>query len=142
MFGLIFETGVDYVQMMAFPFNSVVISVWNANDTLNGVTNFFNNFNVSTYIPGVGFDTFLVMLYSLIFLIIVVICDIAYVAYSFSKKRFRFTFPLIFMAKVVPIFVTVLFLPIMETLLQVVNCENSEDGTNQVLQSFPDVVCW
>lgn len=101
------------MQMMAFPFNSVVLGVWNANDTLNGVTNFFNNFNVSTYIPGVGFDTFLVLLYSLIFLILVVISDIVYVAYSFSKKRFRFTFPLIFMAKVVPLFVTVLFLPIM-----------------------------
>ena len=113
MFGLIFETGVDYLQMMAFPFNSAVISVWNANDTLNGITNFFNNFNVSTFLPGVSFNTFLVLMYALISVIVVVISDIVYVAYSFSKKRFQFTFPLIFMAKVVPIFVTVLFLPIM-----------------------------
>jgi hypothetical protein len=99
--------------MMAFPFASVVIDVWGAADTLNGVTNFFTRFNVSTYLPGVSFDTFLALMYTLIFLIIVVITDIVYVAYSFSKKRFTFTFPLIFMAKVVPIFVTVLFLPIM-----------------------------
>lgn len=113
------------MQMMAFPFNSAVIVAWNAKDTLNGITNFFNNFNVSTYIPGVGFSTFLVLLYSLIVLIVIVLCDICYVAYSFSKKKFTFTFPLIFMAKVVPVFVTVLFLPIMETLLQVTNCQTS-----------------
>jgi ABC-type uncharacterized transport system permease subunit len=99
--------------MMAFPFNSAVIVVWNANNNLNGIINFFNNFNVSTFLPGISFDTFLVMLYALIFVIIVVLVDVVYVAYSFSKKRFRFTFPLIFMAKVVPLFVTVLFLPIM-----------------------------
>lgn len=108
--------------MMAFPFSSVVINVWNAGDTLNSITTLFNKFNVSTYIPGVGFDTFLILMYSLIFLIIIVICDIVYVAYSFSKKRFRFTWPLVFLAKIVPLIVTVMFLPIMETLLQVVNC--------------------
>lgn len=142
MFGLISETGVDYLQMMAFPFNSVVITVWNANSTLNGITNFFNNFNVSTFLPGVSFTTFLALMYALIAVILVVIIDVVYVAYSFSKKRFHFTFPLIFMAKVVPIFVTVLFLPIMETLLQVVNCNTSNDGTYQYLQSFPTVICW
>jgi uncharacterized SAM-binding protein YcdF (DUF218 family) len=98
--------------MLTFPFNPVVLAVWN-NNTLDGVTNFFKNFNVSSYLPGVDFSTFIILLYALIFLIILVICDIIYVAYSFSKKKFRFTFPLIFMAKVVPIIVTVMFLPIM-----------------------------
>lgn len=127
--------------MLSFPFNTVVMDVWN-NNTLNGITTFFNNFNVSSYMPGIGFSTFLVLLYALIFLIIIVICDIIYVAYSFSKKKFRFTFPLIFMAKIVPLIVSVMFLPIMETLLNVVNCQSSSDGTYQVLQSFPDVICW
>lgn len=112
---------------MAFPFSSAVISTWNAGDTLSSITNLFGKFNVSTYIPGVGFSTFLLLLYSLISLIIIVICDIVYVAYSFSKKRFKFTWPLVFLAKIVPLIVTVMFLPIMETLLQVVNCQ-SVDG--------------
>ena len=67
--------------------------------------------------PGVGFVSFLLMLYSLIFLLILVILDIVYVAYSFSKKKFSFTWPLVFLGKIVPIIVTVMFLPIMETLL-------------------------
>ena len=122
MIGLCFETGVDYLQMMAFPFSDVVINVWNADETLSNITGIFNMINVSTYIPGVGIDTFLILMYSLIFLIILVILDIVYVAYSFSKKKFSFTWPLVFLAKIVPLIVTVMFLPIMETLLEVVNC--------------------
>lgn len=83
------------------------------------------------------------MLYSLIFLIILVIIDIIYVSYSFSKKKFKYTWPLVFLAKVVPLCVTVFFLPIMETLLSVVSCQNSEDLIGvQVMESFPDVNCW
>lgn len=122
MLGLCLETGVDYLQMMSFPFDDVVINVWNADKTLDNITGIFNKINVSTYIPGVGFDTFLILMYSLITLIILVILDIVYVAYSFSKKKFSFTWPLVFLAKIVPLIVTVMFLPIMETLLEVVNC--------------------
>ena len=103
--------------MMAFPFDGAVIAVWNAGDTLDNITGVIGSFNVSTYMPGIEFSTFLILLYSLIFMIILVILDIIYVAYSFSKKKFEFTWPLVLLAKIVPLFVTVLFLPIMETLL-------------------------
>jgi hypothetical protein len=95
-----------------------------------------------SYIPGVSYNTFLIMLYGLIFLIILVILDIIYVSYSFSKKRFKFTWPLVILAKLVPLFVTVFFLPITETLLIVVNCGSAETGDYQVMNSYTDVVCW
>lgn len=113
MIGLCFETGLDYLQMMSFPFSEVVIEVWNSSDTLNEFTDLINIINISSYLPGINFNTFLLMLYSLIFLIIIVICDIVYVAYSFSQKRFKFTLPLIFLGKIVPLIITVFFLPIM-----------------------------
>lgn len=70
----------------------------------------------------VNFSSFLIMLYLLISLIALVIIDIIYVAYSFSKKKFSSTWPLVVMAKVVPLIVTVFFLSIMETLISVVSC--------------------
>lgn len=127
--------------MLAFPFDNTVMSAWNGGDTLSNVSNLFSRLNIMTYLPGVSFDTFLILLYALILLIILVIIDIIYVSYSFSKKRFRFTWPLVILAKLVPLFVTVFFLPITETLLSVVNCSSSDDG-HQVMNSFPDVVCW
>ena len=98
--------------MFAFPFSSNVINVWNANQTLQ-FFNFANIFNIFSYIPGISFSSYMVGLYALVFLIIFVMCDVVYVAYSFSQKRFKFTWPLILLAKIVPLIVTVLFQPIM-----------------------------
>jgi hypothetical protein len=127
--------------MMAFPFNVAVISVWNGGDTLQKVIGLFAKLNITSYLPGVSFNAFLVFLYLLILLIVLVILDIMYVSYSFSKKKFRFTWPLVLLAQIVPLFVTVFFLPMTETLLSVVQCESTDNGY-QVMISFPEVVCW
>lgn len=126
---------------MAFLFNSLVIEAWNGGSSLSSLAGFFNQFSISTYLPGAPFGAFLAMLYGLIFIILLIIVDIVYVSYSFSKKKFRFTFPLVILAQVVPLFVTVLFLPITETLLNVVQCSQLDSGT-WVMTSFPDVQCW
>lgn len=128
--------------MLAFPFDASIIAVWNGGDTLEKVFQIFSRFNISTYLPGVSFDTFLILLYALILLIILVLLDIIYVSYSFSKKKFRFTWPLVILAQLVPLFVTILFLPITETLLSVVRCKTDEVLGYQVMISFPDIVCW
>ena len=128
--------------MLAFPFDATIISVWNGGDTLNNVFKVFSRFNISTYLPGVSFGTFLILLYSLILLIILVLLDIIYVSYSFSKKKFRFTWPLLILAQLVPLFVTILFLPITETLLSVVQCQQDDKLGYQVMKSFPHIVCW
>ena len=86
------------------------------------------------------FPVFLFILYSLVFIILLILVDIVYVSYSFTKKKFKFTFPLVVLSQVVPLFVTVLFLPITETLLIVVQC--SEINGQWRMFSFPDVVCW
>ena len=142
MFGLVFESGLDYFQMLAFPFDDSIMAAWNGGETLTNISSIFSKLNIMSYLPGVSFNTFLVMLYGLILLIILVLIDIIYVSYSFSKKRFRFTWPLVILAKLVPLFVTIFFLPITETLLSVVRCVSNENTDYQVMQSFPDVICW
>lgn len=118
------------------------MDAWNGGDTLNNVSKLFSKLNIMTYLPGVSFNTFLIMLYALIMLIILVLIDIIYVSYSFSKKRFKFTWPLVILAKLVPLFVTIFFLPITETLLSVVRCSSEGTQDFQTMVSFPDVVCW
>lgn len=125
---------------MAFPFNDLVISAWNGGDSLQSLSNFFRKFNVSSYLPNAPFAAFLVILYFLIFIILLIVIDIIYVSYSFTKKKFKFTFPLVILAQVVPLFVTVLFLPISETLLNVVQCE--VQGGVWIMVNFPEVRCW
>lgn len=141
LIGLAFESGLDFLQIMAFPFNSLVIDAWNGGDSLGSLARLFNQMSISTYLPGAPFSAFLVMLYGLIFIILLIVLDIVYVSYSFSRKKFRFTFPLVILAQVVPLFVTVLFLPITETLLNVVSCEQLPSD-EWVMTSFPNVECW
>ena len=93
------------------------------------ITAFVQIFNLVSYLPSVGFSTFLAKLYALIVAIVIIIIDIVYVSYSFSKKRFRFTWPLVILGQVVPLFVTVFFIPITEILLSVVECNPSADGS-------------
>lgn len=112
LMGLIMESGLDFLQIMAFPFKEIVLSAWNGGDSLNSLAIFFGQFNISTYLPGAPFSAFLAMLYILIVIILLIIVDIVYVSYSFTRKKFRFTFPLVILAQIVPLFVTVLFLPI------------------------------
>jgi hypothetical protein len=126
---------------MAFPFSDLVLEAWNGGSTLTNLMYFFRRFNVSSYLPNAPFAVFLFMLYALVFIILLIVIDIIYVSYSFTKKKFKFTFPLVVLAQVVPLFVTVLFLPITETLLIVVQCSSNASGVT-AMTSFPDVPCW
>lgn len=112
--------------MFEFPFNEAVQDGWNGGETLERISSFVGVFNIVSYLPAVGFNTFLAELYALILGIIVIIADIVYVSYSFSKKRFRFTWPLVILGQIVPLFVTVFFIPITEILLSVVECNPTE----------------
>jgi hypothetical protein len=83
-----------------------------------------------------------VSIYVLVLLIMLFVADILYVAYSFSKKKFQALWPLELLAVVAPRMVTFLFLPITETLIEMVSCELVPGGQAYVMQSYPEVPCW
>lgn len=110
---LVYESGIDYIQMMQFPFNFNIIMVWNGGETLNNIFNLLSAvLSINTLMPGINYTAFLIFLYLVIFSIVLIILDIVYVSYSFTKKKFRFTLPLVLLAQIVPLFVTFLFIPV------------------------------
>ena len=141
---MLYESGVDYMQMMQFPFSFTIIMVWNGGQTLNNIFNFLTNImSISNLMPSINYNAFLVSLYLINLMIVLTIIDIIYVSYSFNKKKFRFTLPLVLLAQIVPLFVTFLFIPVTEFLLNIINCNPSDDNPDvQVLEYFPDVVCF
>lgn len=70
-----------------------------------------------------------------------VILDIFYVSYSFTKKKFSFVWPLQALRSVCGLFVTVLFLPFIEAFTSMIDCHADEEGAlvNIYFESFP---CW
>ena len=141
---IVYESGIDYLQMIQFPFTLTILMVWNGGDTLNNIFNFATNIlQINALMPQLNYSLFIAFLYLIIFMILLVIIDIIYVSYSFNKKKFKFTLPLVLLAYIVPYFVTFLFIPITELLLNIVNCSPSENDPNkQVLNYFPDVECF
>ena len=114
--------------MHGFPFNQTVNSIWKANSFLSIIFEIFNIFNITNYLPNISYRTFIISMYILEFIILLMIIDIFYVGYSFSKKRFAVMWPLYVLRSVTSLVVTVLFLPITETLTNVMSCTIGESG--------------
>lgn len=130
--------------MMQFPFDTTILMVWNGGSTLNNIFNFATNIiAIDNLMPGINYNAFIAILYLIIFMIVLVILDIIYVSYSFNRKKFRFTLPLVLLAHIVPLFVTLLFIPVTEFLLNIINCQPSATDPNiQVLAFFPNEQCF
>lgn len=90
----------------------------------------------------ISYLNFIISVYFMDFLILLILLDIIYVGYSFSRKRFAAMWPLQILRSVAAFVVTVLFLPITETLLVVIQCATDPVSGNFVLYYFPNVVCW
>lgn len=70
--------------------------------------------------------------------IVAMIVNIIYVSYAFSKKRVSTIWPVITLRSITSLFVTVLFLPITELLLSMIDCGNNANG-QYVLSLFEDI---
>jgi hypothetical protein len=88
---------------MAFP--------WKSDTVLNYLQTFLEFFHVQTWLAKLDFTSYLVIFYLCLSIVCLVILDVFYVSYSFSKKKFAFVWPMQALRTVCGLFVTVLYLP-------------------------------
>jgi len=79
--------------------------------------NIFTKFNLVHPLEGGSATLYLIVLYLAVVAVTLVIFNIAYVSYSFSRKYFTVTWPLYVLRTVAKIFVTILFMPIFGKIL-------------------------
>lgn len=127
--------------MHSFPFHEKVKDIWKATGFLEFIFEFFNKFDPTNYVPRINYTTYIIGLYLLDMIILLIFIDILYVSYSFSKKKFSLMWPLTILRSVTSYFVTVLFLPITETLISILQCTTNQNG-ELVLEYFENVLCW
>jgi len=111
---------------MAFP--------WKSDTVLNYLQTFLEFFHVQTWLAKLDFTSYLVIFYLCLSIVCLVILDVFYVSYSFSKKKFAFVWPMQALRTVCGLFVTVLYLPFLgnisteyiclETFTSMLRCEN------------------
>ena len=132
----------DYMQMAAFAFDNNISSVWKAQDFLGIVFQVFNFFQLGTYFKSAfTYTNFLISFYLCIAAIVLMLINILYVSYSFSKKRMSSIWPVMVLRSVTSLFFTVFFLPITELLITMIECTYDDKG-QYVLTTFNDVLCF
>jgi hypothetical protein len=130
--------------MHSFPFNNKIIYIWKADSFLTNILNFVNVFSLSTYVPNLSYFTLLVSVYVCLGAILLIILNIFYVSYSFSQNKFKFMWPVYLLRSVAYYFVTVLFLPITETLTSILSCYNEPTTNDYVIYGYNEIhiQCW
>lgn len=116
-----FEAIIEYMQAINFMFNNKVRSIWNSSTVFEGIISVITFFNIADQFGTIMTETvFLIQFYLLVLLILLILVDIIYVSISFKRKKFNAIWPLTLLRNFVNIAVTVLFQPIVETLLEIV----------------------
>lgn len=85
-------------------------------------------------------------MYIIIFYVgLAVVCfaalDIIYVSYSYSKKKFALIWPLQALRALASLFVTILYLPLLDYFFSVLSCVNDRSG-KLVHSIFTEIACW
>jgi hypothetical protein len=86
-----------------------------------------------------------IVFYLCVILVLLVVINIAYVSYSFSRNRVDSVWPLKILRSVVSFIVTVLFMPFFDILTSMLECEEKVDsqGLTKIVNHYaPNLVCW
>jgi len=137
---VIILTFLDYIQMFYFPFARNLNFPWKQENALNYWQTFLEFFQLANWFSKLNLTTYIVIFYICIFIVCLVILDIFYVSYSFSRKKFSFVWPLQALRSVCGLFVTVLFLPFLETFTSMIECKNKNGQLVSMI--FDEFHCW
>lgn len=102
---------------------------------------FLNLFQVNYYLSLCSWIIYIVTFYLGILVVCLTIIDIIYVSYAISKKKFSFLWPIRALRSVCGLFVTALFLPLLELFFTILQCQDNGKGV-MVNLTAPDIVCW
>ncbi len=102
---------------------------------------FLNLFQVNYYLSLFNWVVLITVFYVGIFFVALTIADIVYVSYAISKKKFSFLWPIKALRGILGLFVTGMFLPLLELFFLILTCEQDDNG-NSINTTAPEIVCW
>jgi len=130
----------DGIQNMILVFNNNVDFPWR-NETF--VTYFIFGLSllqIEFWSSKLTWYSYLAVFYFFILIVFLVIIDIIYIGYSFSVKRFAVMWPLYVLRSTCSLFVTVLFMPLIDLFMSMAQCQ-VENG-ELAHYAYKDVPCW
>lgn len=132
----------EFLEFMIFPFNPEIQSVWQNTNITETISTIFSYLSLLTYIENRPLVIYLCGLYACMLAITLVIINIGYVSYSFSRKYFTATWPLYLLRTIAKIFVTGLFMPLLELIISIFHCIKDKAGTKWINHANADLECY
>jgi hypothetical protein len=113
---------IEILEFMIFPFSDAVASPWANASLVKLFHNLFSKANIVSYLHGGSQIVFLITFYVNVAAVSLIIINIAYVSYSFSRKYFTVTWPLYVLRTMAKIYITILLSPVFELFLSIFSC--------------------
>ena len=132
-------------QFLYYPFYDPMNYLWKSDHLFNVFSSSFSYFQTVVFFN----DTklYIVVFYVVILLIVLLVIDVIYVAYIISSKnKSGAVWPMRLLRSVVSFIVTVMFNPMVEFLLAILECSDKDEHGNQLgyYQNYnvDDMHCW
>lgn len=141
VYTFLFLSFTEFLEFLQFPFSSALMIYWGNHPIAEGVQTGIGYINIVNYLSNSSAIVYLTIYYMFVLSVTLVIVNIAYVSYSFSRKYFTHTWPLYVLSKVAKTFVTILFMPIFELFLSMFTC-NLNDYGYYINNISPELICF
>lgn len=138
----IFLSITEYLEFLQFPFNSSLLHYWDNNPIAQKIVNVVSYLDIVYYLENKEPTVYLLVYYFFVVLVSLVIVNIAYVSYSFSRRYFTHTWPLYVLSKTAKIFITILFIPIISLNLSIFVCVKNEKDGKYYNKTSPKLICF
>ncbi len=112
---------IELLQLMSFSFYPLLQSAWNNSDNIKKIYNVLNKFEIVNYFNSNKL-VYLLVNYLILFLLILIIFDIIYVAYSVGRGFFSMMMLVHILKYLLYILTTILFLPFLRLFLSLFQC--------------------
>mmetsp|Transcript_18943 Transcript_18943/g.16339 ORF Transcript_18943/g.16339 Transcript_18943/m.16339 type:complete len:211 (+) Transcript_18943:196-828(+) len=140
MYSVIVIAAIQFLQVLYFPFHPQIRDIWNADNITSEIENILGFLRLVPYFEETNFNAYIVLFYILWAVIVVVVIDILYINYAFSKKKYAFNWPIIGLRIIISTFTTFLYVPITEYFFSVLNCIDVRGESVHYI--FTEEVCW
>lgn len=131
--------GSELMQYLGFPLNSNFNYIWKKTETVKTLAQFTKYFEITIYFESTP-EVYLFAFYLMVLLVVLIITNLIYVTISVLRKKFTVVWPLRILRSAVSFIITILFMPIIEVFVSIVDCIKIDDKL--VIIYNPDIVCW
>ncbi|CAK68569.1 unnamed protein product (macronuclear) [Paramecium tetraurelia] len=137
----IFLQVMSFFQYLTFIFHRQLYLVWKNQKVSYQFYKFFGYFMLTPYFEQLNFSSFASMMYALIGIILISIMLLLLIGYTnITRLNTSYTWPIYILKQIFILFTTILYLPILDLLFQMLNCHY--DDKNQLINVVFDTICW